>query len=72
MERPNWFDGVYGDTAKGTAQQILQKVAGDKRLIAELDKALAAHDQSCKTPGWAGPSRVQVVRNTPATTLNAS
>lgn len=72
MQQPNWFDNKYDVTMqKASAEECLAMIGKEPRLVDELKKALATHDVDSKKPGWAGPSRSQVVRKTVAGVLQA-
>jgi hypothetical protein len=72
MQKPNWFDQEYeSQLGSKSVESVLADLAKDKRIVTAVKDALKTHDESSKKPGWAGPSRAQVVRKTVATILNA-
>jgi len=72
MQQPNWFDSKYSSKLQtATPQQALELVAKDDRVQKALTEALKTHDEQAKQPGWAGPSRPQVIRKTIAECLAA-
>lgn len=69
MMQPNWFDQKYGTSLDAaTAEQAMQMVASDPKIVKAVKDALATKDVNAKQ---AGPSRSQVIRKAIAETLQA-
>lgn len=59
----NWFDIRHGrHLQRMSAEDALQLVATDPRVISAVEEALAEHDAGCHAGNWCGPSRAQMVR----------
>jgi len=66
MMPPNWFDKKHGVSLESaTAEEALEMIANDSRIIQELQYALAEHDAKAQP----GPSRSQVIRSAVAEAL---
>jgi hypothetical protein len=73
VEKPNWFDTTYGAAfASATGPEALADIANDSKIVQAVTNALADYDADSKQPGWAGPSRTQVIRNALVAVLQGS
>lgn len=67
----NWFDRKHGPKMKSaTAEQALEMVAKDPKLVAAVRDALKLYDEKGSKPGWGGPTRTQAVRTAIAVTIS--
>jgi hypothetical protein len=66
----NWFDLRHGrHLERMSAEDALQIVAADPRVISAVEDALSRHDADCQAADWCGPSRTQVIRTAIAEVL---
>jgi hypothetical protein len=72
MERPNWFDNKFGKSMeRASAEECLEMVSKDPRVVKAVRDALASHDADSKKPGLMSRTRSQAVRNSIAEVLQA-
>jgi hypothetical protein len=64
MQQPNWFDKKHEKgMERATAEEAMQEIANDDRIVKAVADALVAHDLDERSGNTGpGPSRSQSVR----------